>query len=94
MFLVCFMIICGCMDSILVACMLNIHLTAFLFGFEATKSLLDGLHAQQPLFMSIYNEDIIGMDWNVSIGTSLRVSLRVAFPGHMHVDSDEEVWGL
>lgn len=49
------------MASVLVAHMLNAHLTVFLFGFEATKRSLDGLNAQHPLFMSIYNR---GYNWN------------------------------
>lgn len=62
----------GCTASVLVAHTLNAHSTVFLFGFEAPKSSLDGLNAQLPLFMSIYNQDVIGMDWNASIGTSRR----------------------
>lgn len=83
------------MASVVVAHTLNAHSTVFLFGFEAPKSSLDGLNAQLPLFMSIYNQDVI---WN-----GLKCFYRniptpgtygLAFPGHMHVDSDEEVWGF
>lgn len=50
------------MASVLVAHMLSTDLRGFLFEFEATKRSLDGFNAQQPLFVSIYNGDLIGID--------------------------------
>lgn len=82
----------GCTASVLVAHVK--HWQRFSVDFEATKSSLDGLHAQQPPFTSIFNRDIIERDWKGSVGAYLRVSLRGAFLGRMHVDSDGEVWGL